>query len=350
MGKHAKPSYQKLKLNPIKAGAKPGFEATAKEKNKKKNRGVKKSYLHINPTDIKCKEKRIEILQKKQKEQKKIKKKERKERVEEHKQTGQEKLQTITTDDKKEIDENFVFEDDENDQEMQNDEKFDEFASYFEGEYEPKVLMTTSQRPHSDLFDFMKEIKTTFPNCHYYPRCSLTVKEVCEQAPQKGYTDVMIWREHKRKVAELILIHLPKGPTAVFKVTSEKLNEDIYGHGRPTDHYPELILNNFNTKLGRRIGRFFASLFPQKPDFKARTVVTFHNQRDFIFFRHHRYQFQEIGEDHKEENEKVELQEIGPRFTLKLKKMQLGTFDYNFGDIEFEAKDKMYESRKRVFI
>jgi len=70
----------------------------------------------------------------------------------------------------------------------------------------------------------MKEIKTTFPNCHYYPRSALTIKEVCEQAPQKGYTDVMIWREHKRKVSELILIHLPKGPTAIFKVTNDTLN------------------------------------------------------------------------------------------------------------------------------
>lgn len=31
------------------------------------------------------------------------------------------------------------------------------------------------------------------------------------------------------------------------------------------------------------------SLFPQDPEFKGRRVVTFHNQRDFIFFRHHRY-------------------------------------------------------------
>ena len=87
----------------------------------------------------------------------------------------------------------------------------------------------------------------------------------------------MIWREHKREVFELILIHLPVGPTAIFRVTSEKLNKDIANHGRPTDHFPELILNNFNTNLGRRIGRFFASLFPQKPEFKARTVATFHN-------------------------------------------------------------------------
>jgi ribosome production factor 1 len=31
------------------------------------------------------------------------------------------------------------------------------------------------------------------------------------------------------------------------------------------------------------------SLFPQDPEFKGRRVVTFQNQRDFIFFRHHRY-------------------------------------------------------------
>ena len=35
--------------------------------------------------------------------------------------------------------------------------------------------------------------------------------------------------------------------------------------------------------------RMIQSLFPQDPEFKGRRVVTFHNQRDFIFFRHHRY-------------------------------------------------------------
>jgi len=33
-------------------------------------------------------------------------------------------------------------------------------------------------------------------------------------------------------------------------------------------------------------------VFPQKPEFQGRRVVTFHNQRDFIFFRHHRYIFE----------------------------------------------------------
>lgn len=54
-------------------------------------------------------------------------------------------------------------------------------------------------------------------------------------------------------------------------------------------HRPEVILNNFNTRLGLTIGRMFASLFHYDPQFRGRRVVTFHNQRDYIFFRHHRY-------------------------------------------------------------
>ena len=69
------------------------------------------------------------------------------------------------------------------------------------------------------------------------------------------------------------------------------LTKKIRNHGRATGHYPELILNNFSTRLGHRVGRMFASVFPQKPGSRA-TRVTFHNQRDFIFFRHHRYIFE----------------------------------------------------------
>jgi ribosome production factor 1 len=59
----------------------------------------------------------------------------------------------------------------------------------------------------------------------------------------------------------------------------------LQNHGRVSGHRPELILNNFNTRLGRRVGRMLGSLFHQDPQFRGRRVVTFHNQRDFIFFR-----------------------------------------------------------------
>jgi len=37
---------------------------------------------------------------------------------------------------------------------------------------------------------------------------------------------------------------------------------EIFHHGNPTDHFPEIIMSNFNTNVGRRLGRFFHSLFP----------------------------------------------------------------------------------------
>ena len=86
----------------------------------------------------------------------------------------------------------------------------------------------------------------------------------------------------------LWLIHLPEGPTAYFKLTNFKRGRDIRGHGRVTDHYPEVILNRFSTRLGHSVARMFAALFPQDPQFKGRRVVTFHNQRDYVFFRQHR--------------------------------------------------------------
>lgn len=46
----------------------------------------------------------------------------------------------------------------------------------------------------------------------------------------------------------------------------------LQGHARATSHRPELVLNNFDTRLGHRVGRMFASLFHQDPTFKGRRV------------------------------------------------------------------------------
>ena len=83
----------------------------------------------------------------------------------------------------------------------------------------------------------------------------------------------------------------------------------------------------------------FQTLFPPLPEFQGRQVVTLHNQRDFLFFRRHRYadpRFffvyeakQTLSFSYKKRYafrsaEKAALQEIGPRFTLKLKWMKKG--------------------------
>ena len=98
-------------------------------------------------------------------------------------------------------------------------------------------------------------------------------------------------------------------------------------------------------------------MFPPMPQFQGRQVVTLHNQRDFLFFRRHRlvsppwsrvwrrlilgalrYAFRST--------EKAALQEIGPRFTLKLKSLRTGLPAVKeFGEpstrLEFDEFDDM---------
>ena len=97
-----------------------------------------------------------------------------------------------------------------------------------------------------------------------------------------------------------------------FKLTSIEME----GFANQTPHHPELVLNGFSTRLGGLVGRMFQTMFPPLPEFQGRQVVTLHNQRDFLFFRRHRYAFRE--------EEKVKLQESGPRFTLKLREVRRG--------------------------
>ncbi|CAD8144194.1 unnamed protein product [Paramecium pentaurelia] len=324
--KHSAPFSQKIKKK--------------EQKGQKQRRvGGFKSLAKFDVSRIKNKEKRIQILERKQNEQKKTKKMEKKEK---EANPDREKLDPLTIDDKREIDENFVFDEDDQ-EELQNEELIDEFQNYFQEGQDPKIIITTSERPSRQLFDFLKDVKDVFgPETHYWPRKQFSIKEIQEYSINKGYTELLIFREHRKEVSQLIYIHLPKGPTYKFKLTNYTPCDEIHHHGRFTDHNPELILNHFNTKVGRRVGRGLAALFPSKPQFRGRRVVTFHNQRDFIFFRHHRYMFQEEGQ-------KVALQELGPRFTLQLKQLKLGLFNDD-GEIEFEARDDYYVKRTAAFL
>jgi len=219
----------------------------------------------------------------------------------------------------------------------------DEFASCFNGSSNPKMLITTCKDPSAKLHLFSAELVDCFPNCTYVKRGHrYEIAQIAAFASNRDYTDLMVINEDHNKPNGLLLIHLPAGPSASFRLSSVQAAADISGHGRATCHKPELILNNFSTRLGHTIGRFFQSLFPQLPQFEGRQVVTLHNQRDFIFFRRHRYIFKD--------SEKVKLQELGPRFTLKLKRLQNGIHDRKDGLVEWEFKQKMETSRRKFFL
>src|SRR5204862_8248749 len=126
------------------------------------------------------------------------------------------------------------------------------------------------------------------------------------------------------------------------------------GHGNPTSHTPELILNNFRTPLGLLTAHLFRSLFPPQPELRGRQVITLHNQRDYIFVRRHRYIFRDkreteksvVGTDGREmESIRAALQELGPRFTLKLRRIDKG-IQRRSGQ-EWERKGGMEKERTK---
>jgi len=230
------------------------------------------------------------------------------------------------------------------DDEVAADEAEDEFAKIFAGEERPRTLITTKIHASAHAYPFVRELLMVFPGSSFYRRGHYSLKRICQFAANRGFTHLMVVGERGREVASLLLVHLPLGPTALFRVTSARLGADIVGHGNPTRHRPEVILNNFSTRLGHRVGRLLGSVFPHDPEFRGRRVVTFHNQRDFVFMRHHRYIFSDDGK-------RARLQELGPRFTLRLKWVLAGPFDTRLGDFEwFHRGRQLGTGRKRFHL
>ncbi|KAK9910048.1 hypothetical protein M0R45_034025 [Rubus argutus] len=242
----------------------------------------------------------------------------------------------------------------------------DEFSAILKRESKPKILITTCRFNSSRGPAFIEELLSVIPNAQYYKRGTYDLKKIIEYANKKEFTSLIVVHTNRREPDALLIIGLPNGPTAHFKLSKLVLRKDIKNHGNPTSHEPELVLPNFTTRLGHRIGRLIRSLFPQEPNFRGRRVVTFHNQRDFIFFRHHRYIFETKETKHtdakgkKTKDSKAEtiteakpiarLQECGPRFTLKLISLQHGTFDPRGGEYEWVHKPEMDTSRRRFFL
>ncbi|OCH93706.1 Brix-domain-containing protein [Obba rivulosa] len=199
----------------------------------------------------------------------------------------------------------------------------DPFAAYFSGALDPsappKVLITTSPKATRVSYEFCEEIAGIFPGAEFHRRPKgrgFEMGKIAGWAAGRGYSHMLVVNENTKKLNAITMIYLPNGPTAFFKLSSIELSKKIHGHARSTTHYPELVLNGFVTRLGHTVGRLFQTLFPPMPEFQGRQVVTLHNQRDFLFFRRHRYAFRST--------EKVALQEIGPRFTLKLRSLRKG--------------------------
>jgi ribosome production factor 1 len=216
--------------------------------------------------------KRQEVYQrikKGKKDIKKAKKEQRKRDAEDPEKKDLPKQVPKTLDNMREADETIMLSEDE---EIRNDEDEDEFARYFDGET-PKTIITSCNHPSKTLIQFIRALLQMMPGSYYYERRNFDIKDIATWAGERGFTNLVIVGQgrqlggHKKNPCELLLIHLPEGPSLHFKLTSVQMAEAIkvggVKAGRATKHKPELILNGFTTRLGLRVSRAFTALFPQ---------------------------------------------------------------------------------------
>ena len=121
-------------------------------------------------------------------------------------------------------DETIVLPDDE---EVLQDEKTDEFAGYFDCKTAPKVLIISVTKPSSKTHFLMRELKKCIPNSEIRQRWGIDLKKILPQAIERDYTDVLVINEDRKVPNGLLIIHLPDGPTAHFKLTSFRRGYDI---------------------------------------------------------------------------------------------------------------------------
>lgn len=237
------------------------------------------------------------------------------------------------------------------------------FPAVFNPPEVPKILVTTSI--NSTLHHEAEILASFFPNSTYIRRTAhahahkYSVREIAKFASNRAYTAlVILMQAHHAKVPDgLDIVVLPSGPHFHFSVSNWVEGKKLPGHGVDQGFYPELVLNNFRTPLGMLTAQLFHGLFPTHPEFVGRTAVTLHNQRDYIFLRRHRYVFRDkraseksvTGTDGKPlkglEDIRVGMQEIGPRATLKLRRIDRG-IQWKSGQ-EWQWKAGMEKKRTR---
>eukprot|EP00977_Amphora_coffeiformis_P025125 scaffold18324_cov176-Amphora_coffeaeformis.AAC.17 len=225
------------------------------------------------------------------------------------------------------------------------DTRTEQVRSHIDDEYgdagllEPRVCVTTSRDPSSRLKQFAKEVKLLIPNASRTNRGNSRVDELMESCKQSEFTDVVIVQETRGEPDGLVVCHLPLGPTAFFSLSNTVMRHDLDPPAAPmSEAYPHIVLNSFNTELGKRVGNILKCLFPiPRPDSKR--VVTFSNDNDFISFRHHMYS--------KPTHDTVALHEVGPRFEMRLYQIRLGTLDQKEADNEYVLRPYQNTAHKR---
>jgi U3 small nucleolar ribonucleoprotein protein IMP4 len=221
----------------------------------------------------------------------------------------------------------------------------DEYAA-LSGIRDPRILVTTSRDPSTRLSGFAKEIRLLLPTAIRLNRGNHVLPDLVKSAKASDLTDIVLLHEHRGTPTALSISHLPHGPTASFSLHNVVLRGDIPNslRGTVSESYPHLIFEGFTTKLGKRICTVLKHLFPPKEASAkpGNRIVTFKNIDDAIEVRHHVF----VRTSH----QSVELSEVGPRMTMRLFEVKLGTLDNKEADVEWHLNQYTRTSRKKDYL
>ncbi|TRX90724.1 hypothetical protein FHL15_008303 [Xylaria flabelliformis] len=211
------------------------------------------------------------------------------------------------------------------------------------------VLITTGL--DSTLHHVAETFASIIPNSKYVRRSAhkyghkYSVREISKFAENRGFSSLLVIREDNKKPIGLDIVDIPSKITFHFSISSWVEGRKLPGHGNATNHYPELLLNNFATPLGLVTAKVLQTLFPSTPELAG---------RQYIIRDKKATEKSVVGPDGTEmkgvENIRAGLQELGPRFTLKLRRIDKGIgragSDPN-DPTHWQWKAKMEKDRKR---
>eukprot|EP00920_Eleutheroschizon_duboscqi_P014138 GHVT01032982.1.p1 GENE.GHVT01032982.1~~GHVT01032982.1.p1 ORF type:complete len:369 (+),score=86.90 GHVT01032982.1:88-1107(+) len=256
----------------------------------------------------------------------------------------------------------------------------DEYATA--GVEPPKIIITTSRSPSSRLQSFAKEMKLILPGAQRVNRGGYVIADLVALCKKHNFSDLLLIHECRGKPDGLVVCHMPHGPTVYFSMSDVVLRHDLPDKPATMPQVtPHLIFENFSSPLGERISSVLRFLFPPtKPD--SQRLMCFVNDADRILFRHHTWAYDkstpeergaEAADDKPEQprdarpaggrkkrtttggSEEVssstpspssfDLVEVGPRFTLRPYRVELGTADMR--DVEVEWALRSFQNTKK---
>ncbi|KAL7348604.1 U3 small nucleolar ribonucleoprotein [Encephalitozoon intestinalis] len=191
----------------------------------------------------------------------------------------------------------------------------------------PKIMVTTSRSPSSQLLHFSKHLSLVL-NGENVIRGQLCEEEISDLAHKHEYTCVIIIHENRGRPSALAVSYFPFGPTMRFTIIDHFLTR----RSHPLSPKMYFVCDNMEGPVGIKIKEKMALLFPRCDG--AKRIVSLVNRNDTIAFRHYLI----------EKGDKTTLSKsLG--MDLRAYEIRKGTFEV---DGEFEWAYKPYMNSRRT--